>query len=80
MKEEIKEELIKGVAEDIVNSILVGMEEEKERFKFVNAYVNFILELKENNIDVDYKQLEDKFIIEIHNEIIDYIGDYKNEK
>lgn len=80
MIDEIKYNLMIGVTEDLVNCILTGMEEEKENFKFINAYINFVVELKENNIEIDYKSLEDKFIVEIHKEIIDYLGSYKNEK
>lgn len=77
MKDEIKKELVNNIAKDLINNILIGMEEEKERFKFINAYINFIVQLKETKVNIDYKLLEDKFIIEIHKEIKEYLGDLK---
>lgn len=54
MKEEMLKKVIEMVCDDYIDTLLVGVEEYSKDFPYTIACANFIAELKEKNIIVQF--------------------------
>ena len=57
MKEEMLKKVIEMVCDDYIDALLVGVEEYSRDFPYTIACANFIAELKEKNIIVEFNSI-----------------------
>lgn len=57
MKEKVLRDLIKMICDDYIDSLIVGIEEYEKDFPYTIACANFISELKEKNIIVEFNDV-----------------------
>lgn len=65
MKENELRKIIESVCNDFVDTLMTGIDENKKDFPYIIACVNFISELKEKNIIVDFNIVFDDSIIDM---------------
>ncbi len=73
MKEEALKNIIKMVCKDYIDTLLVGIEEYENEFAYTIACANFIGELKEKNIVVEFN---DVFIDKVRDKIYKETSNY----
>lgn len=64
MYDEILCEIITKLCNGYINSLLIGIEENKGEFTYLLASVNFISELRQKNIIVEFNDVFNDFIID----------------
>lgn len=75
MKEEILRKLITLISEDYIETILTGIEEYEKDFPYTIACANFMSELKDKNIIVDfYTTFEDRIRDMVYRETSNYLA------
>lgn len=57
MKELVLRKVIEMVCDDYIDVLLVGIEEYEKDFSYTLAYANFISELKEKNVIVEFNDV-----------------------
>ncbi len=65
MKENELRKIIESVCNDFVDTLMTGIDENKKDFPYIIACANFISELKERNIIVDFNIVFDDSIIDM---------------
>lgn len=73
MKELVLRKVIEMVCDDYIDALLVGIEEYENDFPYTLACANFISELKEKNIIVEFN---DVFIDTVRDRIYKEISNY----
>ncbi len=74
MRDEVTKEVITKITNNIADTLLIGINENKEELPYTIAVINFILELREKGIVVDfYKTFDSLFIDVINSEINNYL-------
>lgn len=74
MKEDAKKKIIAMVCEDYIDTLLIGTKEYSKDFPYTIACANFIGELKEKNIIVEFNDiLIDTVKDRIYRETINYL-------
>lgn len=75
MKEDVKKYIAKTITDNYYDVLLVGYEEQKNKFFITLAIVDFLAKLKEKNINYDINDIFiDTFIDLIVKEANNYIG------
>ena len=64
-KEEILKNIFTNICEGYVESLLTGVEEYPKDFPYTIASANFINELKERNIKVDFFTIFDDLVVDM---------------
>ena len=65
MKEAILRQLIESICYDYVDTLMTGIEEYEKNFPYTIACANFIYELKQKNILVDFNIIFDDSIVDM---------------
>lgn len=65
MKEAILRKLIESICDDYVDTLMTGIEEYEKNFPYTIACANFIYELKQKNILVDFNIIFDDSIVDM---------------
>ncbi len=73
MKDEIMKIFAKDIMSDFKDVLVVGLEEESERFPYSIACINFIYELKEKGINVNMNYFSECVRENIYNEVKSYL-------
>lgn len=63
MKEAILRQLIESICDDYVDTLMTGIEEYEKNFPYTIACANFIYELKQKNILVDFNIIFDDSMV-----------------
>ena len=75
MKEEILRKIITLISEDYIETLLTGIEEYEKDFPYTIACANFMSDLKNKNIIVDFYKTFDVSIRDmIYRETSNYLG------
>ena len=74
MQKEIETFLIKEICEEFENVILNGIEEEKEKFIYFNACVEFLRNLKKHGLSIDINYFSEYLIDKLYKELKAYLG------
>lgn len=76
MKEEIIRKLILMVCDGFADTIMTCIEEEKDRLPYLMACSNFMYELKQKNIQVEFNEIfTDTTLDRIFRETSNYLAD-----
>lgn len=65
MKENVLRKLIESICDGYVGTLMTGIEEYEKNFPYTIACANFIYELKQKNILVDFNTIFDDSIIDM---------------
>lgn len=65
MKEDVLRKLIESICDGYVDTLMTGIEEYEKNFPYTIACANFIYELKQKNILVDFNIIFDDSIVDI---------------
>ena len=65
MKEDVLRKLIESICDGYVDTLITGIEEYEKNFPYTIACANFIYELKQKNILVDFNIIFDDSIVDI---------------
>ena len=65
MKEDVLMKLIESICDDYVDTLMTGIEEYEKNFPYTIACANFIYELKQKNILVDFNIIFDDSIVDM---------------
>lgn len=65
MKEAILRKLIESICDGYVDTLITGIDEYEKNFPYTIACANFIYELKQKNIIVDFNIIFDDSIIDM---------------
>ena len=65
VKEAILRQLIESICDDYVDTLMTGIEEYEKNFPYTIACANFIYELKQKNILVDFNIIFDDSIVDM---------------
>lgn len=65
MKEAILRKLIESICDDYVDTLMTGIKEYEKNFPYTIACANFIYELKQKNILVDFNIIFDDSIVDM---------------
>lgn len=65
MKEDVLRKLIESICDGYVDTLMTGIEEYEKNFPYTIACANFIYELKQKNILVDFNIIFDDSIIDM---------------
>ena len=65
MKEDVLRKLIESICDDYVDTLMTGIEEYEKNFPYTIACANFIYELKQKNILVDFNIIFDDSIVDM---------------
>lgn len=65
MKEAILRKLIESICDGYVDTLMTGIEEYEKNFPYTIACANFIYELKQKNILVDFNIIFDDSIVDM---------------
>ena len=65
MKEDVLRKLIESICDGYVDTLMTGIEEYEKNFPYTIACANFIYELKQKNILVDFNIVFDDSIIDM---------------
>ncbi len=75
MKNDTLRQVLSIICSNFVDTLLNGIEDNKEDFPYILAVVNFINELKEKNILVEYYEtFEPKIIDMVNREASNYLA------
>lgn len=75
MKEKALKDIVSMICNDYIDTILVGIEEYKKDFPYTIACSNFIAELKEKNVVVEFNDIFiSKIIDKLYREISNYLA------
>lgn len=67
MREKVLQKIVIVLSENLSDTLLTGIEECPKEFPYTIAVINFMTELMEKNIIIDYYQLFDGTIIDMVN-------------
>ena len=65
MKEDVLRKLIESICDGYVDTLITGIDEYEKNFPYTIACANFIYELKQKNIIVDFNIIFDDSIIDM---------------
>ena len=65
MKEDVLMKLIESICDGYVDTLITGIEEYEKNFPYTIACANFIYELKQKNILVDFNIIFDDSIVDM---------------
>lgn len=65
MKEDVLRKLIESICDGYVDTLMTGIEEYEKNFPYTIACANFIYELKQKNILVDFNIIFDDSIVDM---------------
>lgn len=65
MKEDVLRKLIESICDGYVDTLITGIEEYEKNFPYTIACANFIYELKQKNILVDFNIIFDDSIVDM---------------
>ena len=65
MKEDVLRQLIESICDGYVDTLITGIEEYEKNFPYTIACANFIYELKQKNILVDFNIIFDDSIVDM---------------
>lgn len=65
MKENVLRKLIESICDGYVDTLITGIEEYEKNFPYTIACANFIYELKQKNILVDFNIIFDDSIVDM---------------
>lgn len=74
MKEEITRLFVADICGDFKDVILVGLEEQKEKFPYSIACINFLYELKEQGINANLRYFSEIIRSELYEEFKRYLA------
>lgn len=65
MKEKVLRKVIESICDGYVDTLIIGIDEYEKNFPYTIACANFIYELKQKNIIVDFNIIFDDSIIDM---------------
>lgn len=65
MKEDVLRKLIESICDGYIDTLITGIEEYEKNFPYTIACANFIYELKQKNILVDFNIIFDDSIVDM---------------